>query len=45
MADLASFGPDVRAAAGLAELDRLLNDSQLGVDLQRAGLHAQRAGL
>jgi hypothetical protein len=35
----------VRAVAALAELDGPLGQSHLGVDLQRARLHAERAGL
>ena len=42
---LASLRPDVGAGAALAEIERPLDDAELGVDLQRARLHAQRPRL
>ena len=41
----AAFGPDIRARAALAELERAIDEAELRVDLQRARLHAQRPRL
>jgi hypothetical protein len=39
-----SLCPDISTCAAFAKLQRSINNSQLGVDLQRTRLHSQRSG-